>query len=151
VIHQSAALQADAHSQAVATTTLAALVPAWLAAGRGSQHLWSSLLAALPGLPSVRRIGLLEALLSALPQVCVRVRVCVCLCLCQAFAGCGIAWWVSLWCVCLPACVARECVHGSAGSRGMLLGDDTSDDESDAVSGVMPGCAAPLITIEAFV
>jgi hypothetical protein len=69
VIQHSAALQADAHSQAVASTTLAALVPAWLAAGRGSEELWGSLLAALPGLPAHRRLGLLESLLGALPQV----------------------------------------------------------------------------------
>lgn len=69
VIQHSAALQADAHSQAVASTTLAALVPAWLAAGRGSEELWGSLLAALPGLPAHRRLGLLESLLAALPEV----------------------------------------------------------------------------------
>lgn len=69
VIQHSAALQADAHSQAVASSTLAALVPAWLAAGRGSEELWGSLLAALPGLPSHRRLGLLESLLGALPEV----------------------------------------------------------------------------------
>lgn len=69
VIQRSAALQADAHSQAVATTTLGALVPAWLAAGRGSEELWGSLLAALPGLPAHRRLGLLESLLAALPEV----------------------------------------------------------------------------------
>lgn len=69
MIQHSAALQADAHSQAVASTTLAALVPAWLAAGRGSEELWSSLLTALPGLPAHRRLGLLESLLDALPEV----------------------------------------------------------------------------------
>lgn len=69
VIQHSAALQADAHSQAVASSTLAALVPAWLAAGRGSEELWGSLLAALPGLPAHRRLGLLESLLGALPEV----------------------------------------------------------------------------------
>lgn len=69
VIQHSAALQADAHSQAVATSTLSALVPAWLAAGRGSEELWGSLLGALPGLPAHRRLGLLESLLAALPQV----------------------------------------------------------------------------------
>lgn len=69
VIQHSAALQADVHSQAVATTTLAALVPAWLAAGRGSEELWGSLLAALSGLPAHRRLGLLDSLLAALPEV----------------------------------------------------------------------------------
>jgi hypothetical protein len=69
VIHHSAAFQGDAHSSAVAASTLAALVPAWLSAGRGSQQLWSNLLAALPLLPGHRRLGLLEALLTALPQV----------------------------------------------------------------------------------
>lgn len=69
VIQHSAALQADAHSQAVASTTLSALVPTWLAAGRGSEELWGSLLAALPGLPPHRRLGLLVSLLDALPQV----------------------------------------------------------------------------------
>ncbi len=69
VIQHSAALQADAHSQAVASTTLSALVPTWLAAGRGSEELWGSLLAALPGLPPHRRLGLLLSLLDALPEV----------------------------------------------------------------------------------
>jgi hypothetical protein len=55
----------------VASTTLSALVPAWLAAGRGSEELWGSLLAALPGLPAHRRLGLLESLLTALPEVSV--------------------------------------------------------------------------------
>lgn len=53
----------------MASTTLSALVPAWLAAGRGSEELWGSLLAAMPGLPAHRRLGLLESLLGALPQV----------------------------------------------------------------------------------
>lgn len=69
VIHHSAAFQADAHSQAVAAATLSALVPAWLAAGRDSKLLWLNLLAALPGLPAIRRVGLMEALLTALPAV----------------------------------------------------------------------------------
>jgi len=69
VIQHSAALQADAHSQAVASTTLSALVPAWLAAGRGSEELWGSLITVLPGLPAHRRLGLLESLLAALPKV----------------------------------------------------------------------------------
>jgi hypothetical protein len=94
VIQHSAALQADAHSQAVASTTLAALVPAWLAAGRGSEELWGSLLAALPGLPAHRRLGLLESLLGALPQVrgadvsVVREWGCVVLCS-VAYVFCG--------------------------------------------------------------
>lgn len=69
VIHQSAALQEDSHSQAVASAVLSSLVPAWLAAGRGSDELWGSLLAALPGLPATRRLRLLESLMKALPQV----------------------------------------------------------------------------------
>jgi hypothetical protein len=69
VIQHSAAFQEDSHSQAVAAAALAALVPAWLAAGRGSQELWGSLLGALPGLPAPRRLRLLEALRKALPEV----------------------------------------------------------------------------------
>jgi hypothetical protein len=53
----------------VAAAALASLVPAWLAAGRGSQELWGSLLGALPGLPAPRRLRLLEALRKALPEV----------------------------------------------------------------------------------
>eukprot|EP00775_Hariotina_reticulata_P011838 gene11838-11982_t len=68
VVQQSAALQEDSHSKAVASATLAALVPAWLASGKGSQELWTSLIDALPGLPALCRLALLSALLAALPE-----------------------------------------------------------------------------------
>lgn len=90
VIQQAAAFQDDSHSQAVASATLAALVPAWLDAGRGSEELWGSLLDALPRLPAVRRLALLEALLAALPQVGALAAACVvgersaCVVLCRA-------------------------------------------------------------------
>lgn len=69
VIHQSSALSDDSHSQAVASSVLASLVPAWLSAGRESDELWGCLIESLPGLPATRRLRLLEALLRALPQV----------------------------------------------------------------------------------
>jgi hypothetical protein len=76
----------------VASTTLLALVPAWLAAGRGSEELWGSLLAALPGLPAHRRLGLLESLLAALPEVSLWA--------CWIF--CGVLWFGVCEC-CLEA------------------------------------------------
>jgi len=69
VVQQSAALQEDSHSQAVASATLAALVPAWLASGKGSEELWTSLIDALPELSAPRRLPLLATLLTALPEV----------------------------------------------------------------------------------
>jgi hypothetical protein len=69
VVQQSAALQEDSHSQAVASATLAALVPAWLASGKGSEELWTSLIDVLPELSAPRRLPLLATLLTALPEV----------------------------------------------------------------------------------
>lgn len=69
IVHQSAALQDDEHSRAVASTTLMAVVPAWVASGRGTRVLWEQVVASLHGLPLHRRFGLLHALLGALPQV----------------------------------------------------------------------------------
>ena len=59
----------DSHSQAIAAQTLAAIVPPWLEAGKGADQLWSSLIEALPKVPPHRRLGLLLALLEAVPEV----------------------------------------------------------------------------------
>ncbi len=67
-----AAQQDDEHSRAVAATALAAVVPAWVAAGRRPAELWEQVAAALPPLPPRRRLAVLVALLDALPQVRVR-------------------------------------------------------------------------------
>jgi hypothetical protein len=69
LIHESAAVYDDSHSHRVTSDTLAAVVPPWLAAGHPAQQLWSTLVEALPQLPPHRRLGLLTALLAALPQV----------------------------------------------------------------------------------
>ncbi|GFR47970.1 hypothetical protein Agub_g9794, partial [Astrephomene gubernaculifera] len=69
VVHQSAALQDDEHSRAVGATALAAVVPAWVAAGQRSAALWEQVVVALPSLPAHRRLDLLLALMRALPKV----------------------------------------------------------------------------------
>ncbi|PNH06163.1 hypothetical protein TSOC_007476 [Tetrabaena socialis] len=69
VVNQSAALHDDDHSRAVAGTALAAVVPAWVAAGhRSTSPLWVQVVAALGSLPPQRRLDLLLALMRALPQ-----------------------------------------------------------------------------------
>jgi len=68
LIQESAAMLEDSHSQAIAAQTLAAIVPPWLEAGKGADQLWSSLIQALPKVPPHRRLGLLLALLEAVPE-----------------------------------------------------------------------------------
>lgn len=68
VVHASTVSSSDHYSQRVAITTLASVVPAWLAAGKELSALWSVLVAALPSLPPHRRFSLLNALLSATPE-----------------------------------------------------------------------------------
>lgn len=70
MVNTSAALQDDEYSRSVCDTALAAVVPAWVAAGHGSAALWAEAAAALPALPPHRRLDLLLALLRALPKVC---------------------------------------------------------------------------------
>ncbi|KXZ53244.1 hypothetical protein GPECTOR_7g1138 [Gonium pectorale] len=68
VINASAALQDDEHSRAVGAAALAAVVPAWVAAGQKPAALWDQVAAALPSLPPHRRLDLLLALMRALPE-----------------------------------------------------------------------------------
>lgn len=69
LVNQSAALQDDAYSRAVAEAALAAVVPAWTSAGQGAGALWAQVAGALPTLPPNRRLAVLLALLRALPKV----------------------------------------------------------------------------------
>ncbi len=55
--------------QEVAAATLAAITPAWLAAGKGMHDLVAVILTALPDMASHRRLPILSSLLSSLPQV----------------------------------------------------------------------------------
>lgn len=96
LIQHSAAVTDDAHSQATAAAALAAVVPAWVGAGRDPRDLWESLAGALAAVPPHRRLPLLAALLRALPKVRVHVYVCmsfsVCCMLC---AVCCVQYRVS--------------------------------------------------------
>jgi hypothetical protein len=69
LIQHSAATTDDSHSQAAAASALAAVVPAWVAAGRDAAELWASLVGALGAVRPHRRLALLATLLRALPQV----------------------------------------------------------------------------------
>ncbi|KIY92997.1 hypothetical protein MNEG_14966 [Monoraphidium neglectum] len=68
LIQHSAATTDDSHSQAAAASALAAVVPAWVAAGRDAAELWASLVGALGAVRPHRRLALLATLLRALPQ-----------------------------------------------------------------------------------
>ena len=68
LLHQTASIQDDQHSRSVAATALAAVVPAWLSAGKDVAALWSTVVEALPEVPAHRRLGLLSSLMHAMPQ-----------------------------------------------------------------------------------
>lgn len=53
----------------VASLALAAILPAWAAAGKSLQELAAAVVAALPRVSPHRRLSLLAALVAALPQV----------------------------------------------------------------------------------
>ncbi len=63
IVQRSSAATDDTYSHRMGLTALAAVVPAWLAAGKGLQELWACVVGALPGLPAHRRLSLLAALL----------------------------------------------------------------------------------------
>ena len=69
VVGSSASQQQDSHSHQVAAATLAALVPAWLQAGKPVSDLIAAVVAPLPHMQPYRRLPLLLALLAAVPQV----------------------------------------------------------------------------------
>ena len=64
---QSAA-QHDDESWELATSTLAAVVPAWLQSGRSLDDLLSGAADTLPGIPAARRSRLLQTILTSLPE-----------------------------------------------------------------------------------
>ncbi|GBF96147.1 hypothetical protein Rsub_08895 [Raphidocelis subcapitata] len=68
LIQASAAATDDSHSQATAAAALAAVAPAWVAAGRDPSELWAVLAGALGEVPAHRRLALLATLLKALPK-----------------------------------------------------------------------------------
>ncbi|GLI61497.1 hypothetical protein VaNZ11_003825, partial [Volvox africanus] len=69
LVNQSVAVQDDEYSRAVGAKALAAVVPAWVAAGRRPAALWEQVVSSLPSLPSHRRLDILLALMRALPSV----------------------------------------------------------------------------------
>ena len=64
----AAAQQDDGHAARVASQALAALVPAWRAAGRPDAELVAAVAAGLPAAAPHRRRPLVSAVLDALPQ-----------------------------------------------------------------------------------
>ncbi len=69
VIGSSASQQDDTHSHQVAAATLRAVVPAWLQAGKPLPELTAAVVEPLPQLLPHRRLPLLTALISVVPQV----------------------------------------------------------------------------------
>ncbi|GIL54419.1 hypothetical protein Vafri_9956 [Volvox africanus] len=69
LVNQSVAVQDDEYSRTVGANALAAVVPAWIAAGRRPAALWEQVVSSLPSLPSHRRLDVLLALMRALPSV----------------------------------------------------------------------------------
>lgn len=99
LIQQSAAATDDAHSQATAAAALAAVAPAWAAAGRDPSELWGALAGALGEVPPHRRLALLAALLRALPKVS-RPRqrgACISVCVACVPPTCPLLLFVSLF------------------------------------------------------
>lgn len=66
----AAAQHDDSHAVQVASEALAAVVPAWLSAGRAPADLVETLVATLPQTAAHRRLPLLHAVLQGLPEVC---------------------------------------------------------------------------------
>ena len=69
IVGSSASQQDDTHSHQVAAATLAAVVPAWLQAGKPLPDLAAAVIAPLPNLLPHRRLPLLSALIAVVPQV----------------------------------------------------------------------------------
>ena len=69
VIGSSASQQDDSHSHQVAAATLAAVVPAWLQAGKPLTQLAAAVAVPLADLLPHRRLPLLTALIAVVPQV----------------------------------------------------------------------------------
>lgn len=69
VIGSSASQQDDSHSHQVAAATLAAVVPAWLQAGKPLAQLAAAVVDPLADLLPHRRLPLLTALIVVVPQV----------------------------------------------------------------------------------
>lgn len=69
VVGESSATQNDAHSSQVAAQALAAVVPAWVAGGNTLEQLVARVVEAAPRVPAHRRLPVLAALVSALPDV----------------------------------------------------------------------------------
>lgn len=65
----AAAQHDDSHAVQVASEALAAVVPAWLSAGRAPADLVETLVATLPQTAAHRRLPLLSAVLRGLPEV----------------------------------------------------------------------------------
>lgn len=63
LVRESAGAADDDHSQQVATTALASVVPTWVDSGRDVTLLWKTVTDALPALPAHRRVPLLATLL----------------------------------------------------------------------------------------
>lgn len=59
----------DDYSDSLATQTLRAVLPAWLAGGRSPQQLWKAAGNTIREMPPKTRLAILEAVLAALPQV----------------------------------------------------------------------------------
>jgi hypothetical protein len=68
-VAESAQQQQDNQSLQIAASTLKAVVPAWISAGKGLHQLLEVALGVVDGLSLHRSILLLSALISALPQV----------------------------------------------------------------------------------
>jgi hypothetical protein len=69
VVSESPHAQAAGPSgTSVAAAALAAVVPAWLEAGRGAEQLLEAVVQRLPGVPPAHRLGMLASVLAAMPQ-----------------------------------------------------------------------------------
>lgn len=85
IVGSSASQQDDTHSHQVAAATLAAVVPAWLQAGKPLADLAAAVVAPLPNLLPHRRLPLLSALIAVVPQV----RASCCWCFAPVLSGAG--------------------------------------------------------------
>jgi len=92
----AAAQQDDGHAARVASQALAALVPAWRAAGRPDAELVAAVAAGLPAAAPHRRRPLVSAVVDALPQAS---RNCLCYdCRSRYHGCCRVAWYEVFQC-----------------------------------------------------
>eukprot|EP00798_Chlamydomonas_sp_ICE-L_P013555 gene13555-19426_t len=142
LLNQTSAVQEDQHSRAVVATALAAVVPAWIQAGKDVAELWEPVVEALPGVPAHRRMILLSSEQKALPSV-LRLLLLKSISLTKEMKAAAVPVSAdevppSEWC---PALAAELCSLAETSVRLRALGclmEDSTDSTDSAEAAVAP-------------